>query len=146
MSERYIFNKRLNRVHRMRKTLCLWLGLSIISFASFKSLGQQSQPVLVKSGEIEQAGYQSTLQNVDFRRNENGHGIATITFSNDNYQMHISEDNGNLSLALPGVKLGNEQLYKLDVVDFATPVSSIETFQSTDASRVEFVVKVIGWF
>ena len=140
MSERYIFNKKLYRAQRMRKLLCCWLGISVISFASFKTLSQENQPVLVDTSELDQAAYRSTLNDIDFRSHEDGRALINITFNNDDYQMHISQSQGALNLSLPAVKLGKEQLYKLDVVDFATPVSAIETFQSQDASRVEFAV------
>lgn len=140
MSERYIFNKKLDRAQRLRKVLCVWLGLSLFSFASFKALSQQNQPVLVNTSASEQTAYRSTLQNIDFKRNQEGHGVITVTFNNDDYQMHISQGADSLSLALPAVKLDEGQLYEIDVTDFATPVSKIETFQSSDASRVEFKV------
>jgi type IV pilus assembly protein PilQ len=59
-------------------------------------------------------------------------------FSNGNFQVQLSEKGKTLSLILPRTKLADEQLFKLDVVDFATPVNAIETFQDEEQTRVEF--------
>ena len=61
-----------------------------------------------------------------------------MTFSNGNFQLQLSERGKTLSLVLPRTKLADEQLFKLDVVDFATPINAIETFQDKEQTRVEF--------
>lgn len=132
MSERYIFNKKLNRTNRV----WYWFALCVLAIASFKSVGQESQAVLIDPQAQSANQFRSTLNNVDFKRAQDGTGKITLTFSNDDYQMQLSEVGSRLSLSLPMVKIGDEQLFMLDVMDFGTPVTTIETFQEEGASRV----------
>lgn len=132
MSERYIFNKKLNRTNRA----WYWLALCVFAFASFKSMSQESQVVLIDPEVKSAQTYRSVLTGVDFSRQENGSALATFTFDNDDFQMQLSEVGSRLSLSLPMVKLAKDQLFTLDVVDFGTAVTSIETFQEEAASNV----------
>jgi type IV pilus assembly protein PilQ len=133
MSERYIFNKKLNKPHY----LWYWLGLTLIALISFKLSSQEMDTVLVDP-EPAAEQYQSSLQNIEFRRGDNGAAKAILVFDNDAFQLQISETDGKLNMSLPEVKLGEQQLYELDVVDFATAVNTIETFQDDEGSRIEF--------
>jgi type IV pilus assembly protein PilQ len=133
MSERYIFNKKLNQKPRV----WIWLALCVLVFASFESYSQQTQPVMVDpepTGET----FKSELTDIDFRRNADGGAKVIMVFNNSNFQLQLSQDSDSLNLDLPAVKLADEQLYNLDVVDFATVVSNIETFQLDESSKVEF--------
>lgn len=132
MSERYIFNKKLNRTNKA----WYWLALCVFAFASFKSIGQESQVVLVDPDAKSEQMYRSVMTGVDFKRQEDGSALATFTFNNDDFQMQLSEVGSRLNLALPMVKLADDQLFTLDVVDFGTAVSSIETFQEESASKI----------
>lgn len=132
MSERYIFNKKLNRSNRV----WYWFALCVFAIASFKSLGQQPQNVLVDPLAQSDQMYRSTLTDIDFKRTEDGAGVTTFTFDNADFQMQLSEVGSRLSLSLPMVKLADDQLFTLDVVDFGTAVTSIETFQEEGASRI----------
>ncbi|WJG10013.1 type IV pilus secretin PilQ family protein [Aliiglaciecola sp. LCG003] len=137
MSERFIFNKKLNK----RNSTWYWLtfGIMAVSFVSLKSFGQEtSQPVLVDTEKAIASTLQSELTNVDFKRTSSGGARVTLDFSTADYQMQISQKKNQIVLTLPSVKLGNEQLFKLDVADFATLVTNIETFQQSSGSRVIF--------
>lgn len=142
MSERYIFNKKLNRTNRT----WMWLSVLVIAAASFKSLGQESQPTLVNTAPEAASVYSSTLTDLQFKRSASGDANIELTFNNDDYQMQLSQVGQRVVLSLPGVQLGEEQLFNLDVVDFGTLVTDVETFQESDASRVVFKLSDIGQF
>ncbi len=135
MSERYIFNKKLNKANRA----WYWLTLALVgvSFVSVKSIAQEMQPVLV-STEQQASLFRSTLQDIKFTRTSTGGARIELAFNNSDYQLQLAQRGDKLVLNLPEVELGAEQLYKLKVTDFGTQVSMIETFQQTDASKVEF--------
>lgn len=133
MSERYIFNKKLNKPHH----LWYWLTLALVALVSFQLSSQEMEGALVDPEPAAEV-YQSTLQNIEFRRGENGGAKAILVFDNDAFQLQITETESKLHVALPVVKLDDQQLYELDVVDFATPVNTIETFQDEEGSRIEF--------
>ncbi|MFT5674996.1 MAG: type IV pilus assembly protein PilQ [Paraglaciecola sp.] len=134
MSERYIFNKKLNQTNK----LWYWVFALLITFVAFKSMAQEDRVTLVDPNPLQTRIFTSELQDVQFKRMPSGGAQALLIFDNDEFQMQLSEADKSLVLVLPATKLGDEQLFKLDVVDFATPVNMIETFQSGDATRVEF--------
>jgi type IV pilus assembly protein PilQ len=135
MSERYIFNKKLNRTNRT----WYWLFAAAVSLFAFKSFGQDNnQPLLVDTSSQVESLFNSELQDIQFSRLPSGGAKATLMFSNSDFQLQLSERGNTLSLILLKTNLADEQLFTLDVVDFGTPVNGIETFQDNDQTRVEF--------
>ncbi|MDO6709642.1 type IV pilus secretin PilQ family protein [Aliiglaciecola sp. 2_MG-2023] len=136
MSERFIFNHKLNKA----KHNWIWLSLVVagISCVSFNSAAQQVQPVLVDPEKKVASVFRSELTDLNFKRNSTGGARVTLDFNNADFQMQLSQGNQKLILTLPAVKLADDQLFTLDVIDFATQVSDIETFQETKGSKIEF--------
>lgn len=137
MSERYIFNKKLNRTNPG----WYWLLGSVLLVCSLSAKSQQAAPLTLVNPDAKSASaFASELQDIEFKRMPNGGAQTILSFNNNNFQLQLSETNNKLVLLLPATKLAEEQLYKLDVVDFATPVSMLETFQQKASSKVEFML------
>ena len=134
MSERFIFNKKLNRTN----PFWYWLIAMALGLLAFKSISQEGSPVLIDPEPKIDNVFRSELLDVQFSRLPSGGAKALMMFNNRNFQLQLSERGKTLSLVLPRTKLADEQLFKLDVVDFATPVNAIETFQDEEQTRVEF--------
>jgi type IV pilus assembly protein PilQ len=134
MSERFIFNKKLNRTN----PLWYWLIAIALGLFAFESLSQEEAVILVDPNPQVDNIFRSELLDLEFSRLPSGGAKAIMMFSNGNFQVQLSEKGKTLSLILPRTKLADEQLFKLDVVDFATPVNAIETFQDEEQTRVEF--------
>jgi len=134
MFERYLFNKKSNRSNS------LWYCViaTLATLMAFDSLSQETPLVLVDPTPPKTSVFNNHLTDIQFKRLQTGAAQATLVFDNTDYQLQLNETQNALILLLPNTKLGKEQLFKLDVVDFATPVNMIETFQTEDASRVEF--------
>ncbi len=77
------------------------------------------------------------IENIDFRRGEEGEGRVVINLTESNIPMDISEEFGKVVVKFLGIKLPDELRQTLDVLDFATPVKSISSFQEDDNVRVE---------
>ena len=77
------------------------------------------------------------IENIDFRRGEEGEGRVVINLTDANIPMDISEEFGKVVVIFLGIKLPDELRQTLDVLDFATPVKSISSFQEDDNVRVE---------
>jgi type IV pilus assembly protein PilQ len=137
MSERFIFNKKLNRT----KPIWYWLIALALCLFAFKSFSQQEAVVLVDPEPQVNNVFRSELLDVQFSRLPSGGAKVLMMFSNGNFQLQLSEKGKTLSLVLPKTKLADEQLFTLDVIDFATPVNTIETFQDEEQTRVEFSVQ-----
>jgi type IV pilus assembly protein PilQ len=77
------------------------------------------------------------IENIDFRRGEEGEGRIIIKLTEANIPMDISEEFGKVVVKFLGIKLPEDLRQTLDVLDFATPVKSISSFEEDDNVRVE---------
>ncbi len=77
------------------------------------------------------------IDNIDFRRGQDGEGRVVIHLTDANIPMDISEEFGKVVVKFLGIKLPDELRQTLDVIDFATPVKTISSFEEDDTVRVE---------
>jgi type IV pilus assembly protein PilQ len=77
------------------------------------------------------------VENIDFRRGEKGEGRVIVKLTDANIPMDISEEFGKVVVKFLGVKLPDKLRQTLDVLDFATPVKSISSFEEGDNVRIE---------
>jgi type IV pilus assembly protein PilQ len=78
----------------------------------------------------------STIQNIDFRRGENGEGRIIVTLSDPTASVNLGEEGGRIFVDFISVSLPAELDRRLDVIDFATPVSEIDTTSNARGSRM----------
>jgi type IV pilus assembly protein PilQ len=84
--------------------------------------------------------HHSTVENVDFRRSEEGAGRVIITLSDPNMAVDVDQVAGRIVLTLPNAALKASSLaQQLDVVDFATPVNLIDVYQEGEQAVVEVI-------
>lgn len=136
MSERYIFNKKLNR----RSKKWAWFGGSAVALFLFQVFAEpvhaQEEPVLLDPYAESQQVFNATLTDIGFTRAAKNTAVTTLTFDGSTANPQLIESKGQLTVILPAVELAEDQLVELDVMQFGTAVSTIETFQDEDASRV----------
>ena len=104
MSERFIFNKKLNR-KRNRKTalvVCSILVLAIVSSVWGKAKAQDIE--LIDPNAELQSVFSATLTGIDFTRGNAGQGIATISFDNMPNNAQLIESQGQVTVTLPATK------------------------------------------
>lgn len=77
------------------------------------------------------------IENIDFRRGEAGEGRVVVKLTDANIPMDISEEFGKVVIKFLGIKIPDELRQTLDVLDFATPVKSVSSFEEDDNVRVE---------
>ncbi|MCO1332971.1 type IV pilus secretin PilQ [Microbulbifer sp. OS29] len=65
------------------------------------------------------------VNNVDFRRGEEGEGKVIVSLTDPAVNIDVERTNGKIYLTFLGAELPESLRQKLDVTDFATPVSSI---------------------
>ena len=138
MSKRYIFNERLNRQTKRR----YWVAGAVVTFLLFNAvaaeLRAQESPQLINPNAEAEKVFKSTLKDIDFTRGANGLAVTTLTMNNRDVEPQVIEANGKLVLTLPATELAEDQLIELDVTAIGTQVTTIETFQEKDSSRIEF--------
>jgi len=81
-----------------------------------------------------------TLENVDFRRGEDGQSKVILSLDNDDANISINSREGGLSVDVFDTNLPEALNQRLDVVDFATPVQIIDTGEMGSGVRMELEV------
>ncbi|MEE9571075.1 MAG: type IV pilus secretin PilQ [Gammaproteobacteria bacterium] len=71
------------------------------------------------------------ITNIDFRRGTNGAGQVVVELANPRTTVDVREEGGRIVVDFENTELPDELLRRLDVTDFATPVSTV------DAVRVD---------
>ncbi|WP_369602903.1 type IV pilus secretin PilQ [Hahella sp. SMD15-11] len=89
---------------------------------STASAATVSMPVATASAD-------AAIANVDFRRGERGDGRVVIELSNPKIAVDMSEESGRIKLVFNDAKLPTELRRRLDVIDFATPVTLIDAYE-----------------
>jgi len=83
-----------------------------------------------------------SIQQVDFRRGDAGEGRIFVTFNNPNVVIDVRQENGKIVVDFMNTSLPEPLHQRLDVVDFATPVSTVDTF--AEANNVRMVITPSG--
>ncbi len=76
-----------------------------------------------------------TYFDVDFRRTEHGGGRIELSLR-DASRAEVRREGGNIVIDLPGVELPESMVRRLNVLDFATPVQHIDSFNRRGSARV----------
>ncbi len=137
MAERYIFNKSLNR----RASKWYWLALTataVLSLTVLISPVKAQEPLLVDPNSKRNAAtFGTTITNIDFTQAANNTAVTVVNFDGQAPKVQLIESQGKVTLSLPDTALGEDQLLELNVADFGTMVSTIETFEEKNGARIE---------
>lgn len=80
------------------------------------------------------------VKNVDFRRGKAGEGRILIDFNGDGANADLKNEGGKLVVDVYNAKLGDGVAQRMDVVDFATPVQSVDVKARANGARIEIGV------
>jgi type IV pilus assembly protein PilQ len=87
-------------------------------------------------------GATDRLDNIDFRRGEDGQGRVIVSLSNPSIPVDMQQEGDKIVLDFYRAELPQELERRLDVLDFATPVKTIDTY--TKGSNVHMVITPMG--
>lgn len=76
------------------------------------------------------------INSVDFRRGVQGQGQLFINLSDPSTAIDIDESLGKITLNLVGTRVPENLERRLDVIDFATPITTIDTLNSDTGARI----------
>ena len=93
-------------------------------------------------GEAETEDY--SIRKIDFRRDETGAGRVIVSLSDPRQPIDIREERGRVIVNFIDARLPAELEQRLDVVDFATPVKQIDTYQR--GKNIQMVVAADGLY
>ncbi|MEE8343237.1 MAG: type IV pilus secretin PilQ, partial [Gammaproteobacteria bacterium] len=82
------------------------------------------------------------IVNIDFRRNETGGGRIMITLTDPSIPVDLRQEGGQIIVDFLDSELPSELERRLDVVDFGTPIKTIETRQQ--GNNVRMVISPLG--
>jgi len=77
-----------------------------------------------------------SIENVDFRRTREGGGRVIIDLTDPSTPVDIREEGGRVVAVFKDTELPGELVRRLDVQDFATPVTTIDAVRVNDDARV----------
>jgi type IV pilus assembly protein PilQ len=76
------------------------------------------------------------VTNVDFRRGTDGSGRVIVKLSNPRVSPDLKQEGGRIVVSFAKTSITDNLLKRLDVVDFATPVNTIDTVRVADGARI----------
>ncbi len=87
------------------------------------------------------SGMTREVVDVDFRRGANGEGRLILELSDADAAVDVRQERDTIVVDLTGVELPEKLHRRLDVIDFATPVQTIETEDKGDNTRLVLSTK-----
>ncbi|WP_202980284.1 type IV pilus secretin PilQ [Marinobacter fonticola] len=99
--------------------------------------GSASAPASASTSSAPVASGRDAITNVDFRRGSNGEGRIIVTMSDPTIPVDLSETGGRIRLVMDEAQVPEQLRRRLDVTDFATPVTRVDTFMQGDDAVVE---------
>ncbi|WP_349344067.1 type IV pilus secretin PilQ [Marinobacter sp. MMG032] len=109
------------------------------------TIGGQAQVGMVASSSTSEPRSSSTaeamssdsLAGVDFRRGKDGEGRVLVDLGSSSTPVGLTERAGKIRLTMDGINVPADLRRRLDVTDFATPVTRIDTFVEGGNAVVE---------
>jgi type IV pilus assembly protein PilQ len=101
---------------------------------------QQSEAAVVATRAA--GGSTDTITNIDFRRGEDGQGRVIVNLSDPSIPVDMQQQGGKVIVDFYRARLPEELERRLDVLDFATPVKTIDTY--TRGNNVHMVITPMG--
>ncbi|MDH3978337.1 MAG: type IV pilus secretin PilQ, partial [Gammaproteobacteria bacterium] len=103
--------------------------------------GAGSSPSAVMAGSSgPSAGNGRAIDTIDFRRTETGAGRVSVNLSDVGTPVDVSRSGDKVILGFTGTELPDALMKRLDVIDFATPVTTIDTVRVGDDTRILIAV------
>ncbi|HEA17438.1 MAG TPA: type IV pilus secretin PilQ family protein [Pseudoalteromonas prydzensis] len=104
------------------------------------SLHVSDNPLTAQEGnnaaQVVTGNYINSIQSIDFRRGEKGEARVLVFLQDTQAAIDVHESGGKIIAEFHHTNILDDLLYELDVLDFSTVVSSIETFKEGNMSRV----------
>ncbi len=94
------------------------------------------RPVASRFAESREDARPHEVRNVDFRRGKNGEGYIQVELSDPNIGIDMRQQGTRLIVDFFKTGISKSLQRKLDVVDFATPVQTIDTFVEGEVVRM----------
>jgi type IV pilus assembly protein PilQ len=82
------------------------------------------------------ASLNRAISNVDFRRGTDGSGRIVVEMTDSKVGADLKQEGGRVIVTFPKTTLPDTLMRRLDVVDFATPVNTVDVVRAADGARL----------
>jgi len=89
-------------------------------------------------------GVAKGITNIDFKRGPNGEGRVILDLTSTSISTDVWRENNKVHVELIGAELPSALQRRMDVSDFATPISHVDTIQ--DGANIRMTISSIGDF
>lgn len=96
-----------------------------------------SRPAQPQSAPVASTSSSNALADVDFRRGKDGEGRVIVDLGSTKAAVNLTELGGRIRLTMPDLEVPANLRRRLDVSDFATPVTRIDTFVEDGNAVIE---------
>ena len=96
----------------------------------------ESKPEVASSQAID-----ATISGIDFRRSPDGRGIISVDLHRPNVRIDLDKQGNELVVDFANASLDPSNEKRLDVIDFATPVNTIDLFRKDNDVRMVVAVR-----
>jgi type IV pilus assembly protein PilQ len=97
--------------------------------------GEAATPPLQHFAGETKSGDTRSVRDLKFRRGKSGEGLITVDLSDPNTAIDVRQQGPNLVVEFQKAQLAEEMRRRLDVTDFATPVTTVTTTRQGDSVR-----------
>ena len=104
-------------------------GATTTQFSSSSDSSSSSAPTYAASGA-------RSITSVDFRRTRDGGGRVMVNLSDPSTAVDIRQEGGRVVAIFKDTSLPAELMRRLDVTDFATPVTTVDTLRTNLDTRI----------
>jgi type IV pilus assembly protein PilQ len=111
-------------------------GNNVIITLQAASAGTAAAPVTSRFAEAKMGDTRHSLRDVSFRRGPNGEGRIIVELSDNAVGIDLRQQGRSLIIDFQNTALPKNLERRLDVVDFATPVQTIDAFAQGSNSRI----------
>ncbi|MGD9983210.1 MAG: type IV pilus secretin PilQ [Porticoccaceae bacterium] len=102
----------------------------------------RDQYVSMENGSKGPVGAGAAITALDFQRGDSGEGLITVGLGRKDTGIDVSQVGKNIVVVFSHTSLPEALNRKLDVIDFATPVKSVDT--TADGSATKMVIEAVG--
>ncbi|MBS3804842.1 MAG: type IV pilus secretin PilQ [Oleiphilaceae bacterium] len=118
---------------RTADSIVLTIGRDDAGVAPATGVSEPAQPVSREPARTASAG----ITDVDFRRGADGEGRIVVTLASAKTPVDLSESAGRIRLVMDDAQVPEDLRRRLDVTDFATPVTRVDTYMEGNDAVVE---------
>ncbi|MFT6269335.1 MAG: type IV pilus assembly protein PilQ [Alphaproteobacteria bacterium] len=154
MSKKYIFNRKLNRNKPIWCVACTFVVCLVTFGVVAQEVPQDQIETAAFTSPLDESSMQantldlvdpqantlalesSRLENIDFKRTGDAANII-VDFSGVAPEVSFIEAQGKVDITFENTQLNDDQFVQIDVSQFGTAVTSVETFQDNMTSRIE---------